>query len=131
MEKERKGGNVYNSHNRSQIYRISQVQLIWSILQEDKRGISVKANISGNSSLIQSKECWYLTWSILMKSFQVWKKNTSEQLCRWKRDRILFVFCFKKKCYLSLVFRLFVQEETSRSFLFTLFQLVLFFVFAH
>jgi hypothetical protein len=47
-----------------------------------------------------------------------------------KEDRILFVFEKKNEYYLSIVFRLFVQEETSRSF-FTLFQLVLFFVFSH
>jgi hypothetical protein len=45
----------------------------------------------------------------------------------------LFVwFIFRKKNVIyPLSFRLFVQEESSRSFLFTLFQLVLFFVFAH
>jgi hypothetical protein len=33
-----------------------------------------------------------------------------------KEDRILFVFEKKNEYYLSIVFRLFVQEETSRSF---------------
>jgi len=79
------------------------VQLIWSILQEDKRGISVKANISGNSSLIQSKECWYLTWSILMKSFQVWKK-TKVNFAGEKEIEFCWFFISKKNVIYPLSF---------------------------
>jgi hypothetical protein len=66
------------------------------LTRREERGISEKANISGNS-LIQSKECWYLTWSRLMKSFQVWKKNKSENNLAGEKEIEFCLFFFFKK----------------------------------
>jgi hypothetical protein len=90
------------------------VQLIKTILPEDKRRISERANISGiNTNMLILDSI-----NIDEESFSLTRKITKVESNLAGEKQIEFHFF--QKCYLSIAFRLFVQEESSRPSLFAL-----------